>query len=82
MISGISASVTALNAYGKKFQSTANNTANIDTDGYKRLRHVLEVVEHDSWELFVDMHRYNPFAAERRQAFMAVMQALDEELTQ
>lgn len=52
----------------------------IDTDGYQRLRHVLEVVEHDSWQLFVDMHRYNPYAGERRRAFMAAMQALNEEL--
>ncbi|WP_028316559.1 flagellar basal body rod C-terminal domain-containing protein [Desulfatibacillum aliphaticivorans] len=38
MIAGINASVSALNAYGRKFQSTANNTANIDTDGYKKTR--------------------------------------------
>ncbi|MBI9073797.1 MAG: flagellar biosynthesis protein FlgC [Desulfatibacillum sp.] len=38
MISGINASVSALNAYGKKFQSTANNTANLNTDGYKATR--------------------------------------------
>jgi prephenate dehydrogenase len=52
----------------------------IDTEGYKRLRYTLEVVEHDTWQLFQDMHHYNPFAAEIRDDFMAAMHRIDDRL--
>ena len=52
----------------------------IDTEGYKRLLHILGVVTHDTWQLFVDMNRYNPYAAENRQGFMAAMAAIEERL--
>ena len=52
----------------------------IDTEGYKRLLHILGVVTHDTWRLFMDMHQYNPYARENRQAFMAAMRRLDERL--
>jgi prephenate dehydrogenase len=54
----------------------------IDTEGYKRLIHILGVVEHDTWQLFVDMHRYNPYAAENRKAFMAAMDEINEFLNE
>ena len=49
----------------------------IDTEGYKRLRHILGVVENDSWQLFLDMHRYNPYARAIREKFMASMKKID-----
>ena len=52
----------------------------IDSEGYKRLLHILEVVEHDTWQLFYDMHRYNPYAKEKRDAFMQAMQKIDQRL--
>jgi prephenate dehydrogenase len=52
----------------------------IDSEGYKRLLHILEVVEHDTWQLFCDMHRYNPYAQEKRSAFMQAMQKIDQRL--
>ncbi len=52
----------------------------IDTEGYKRLMHILEVVENDTWQLFHDMHRYNPFAEEERGRFMNAMQHINERL--
>jgi len=54
----------------------------IDTEGYNRLLHVLEVVEHDSWQLFLDMNRYNPFAKKRRTALMEAMKIIEERLGQ
>ena len=53
---------------------------NIDSEGYKRLLHILEVVEHDTWQLFYDMHRYNPYAKEKRTAFVRAMQKIDEQI--
>jgi prephenate dehydrogenase len=52
----------------------------IDSEGYKRLLHILEVVEHDTWQLFYDMHRYNPYAQKKRSAFMQAMQKIDQRL--
>jgi prephenate dehydrogenase len=52
----------------------------IDSEGYKRLLHILEVVEHDTWQLFCDMHRFNPYAQEKRSAFMQAMQKIDQRL--
>lgn len=52
----------------------------MDTEGYKRLLHILEVVEHDTWQLFDDMHRYNPFAQEKRVAFMGAMEKINNRL--
>jgi prephenate dehydrogenase len=52
----------------------------IDSEGYKRLLHILEVVEHDTWQLFYDMHRYNPYAPKKRDAFRHAMQNIDERL--
>ena len=52
----------------------------IDSEGYKRLLHILEVVEHDTWQLFYDMHRYNPYAQEKRTAFMQAMQKINDQI--
>lgn len=34
----------------------------IDTEGYKRLTHILGVVENDTWQLFEDMNKYNKYS--------------------
>jgi prephenate dehydrogenase len=52
----------------------------IDTEGYKRLLHILGVVTHDTWQLFVDMNRYNPYAEKHRRGFMAAMEEIEERL--
>jgi prephenate dehydrogenase len=52
----------------------------IDTEGYRRLLHILEVVEHDTWQLFADMHHYNRFAPDCRQQFMQALEAIDAKL--
>jgi prephenate dehydrogenase len=53
----------------------------IDTEGYKRLLHILDVVEHDTWQLFADMHRYNPFAKKILAEFMHAMNTIEKKLT-
>ena len=52
----------------------------IDSEGYKRLLHILEVVEHDTWQLFCDMHRYNPYAQQKRTAFIQAMQKINDQI--
>lgn len=38
MLSGISSGLSALKAIGTRVASTANNTANVNTDGFKKTR--------------------------------------------
>lgn len=57
-------------AYGAK-------TTGVDTEGYKRLLRILETVQNDSWELFVDMNRYNRHAAPMRRRLLAALSAVD-----
>lgn len=52
----------------------------IDTKGYRRLMKILETVENDTWQLFVDMNKYNPYAQGIRQRFLASMQKIDNEV--
>lgn len=52
----------------------------IDTDGYKRLLHTLEVVTHDTWQLFEDMNRYNPYAEKERHALLTAAQRVASQL--
>ena len=42
----------------------------IDTKGYRRLMKILETVENDTWQLFEDMNKYNPYAKETREEFI------------
>jgi prephenate dehydrogenase len=54
----------------------------IDTEGYKRLLAILEVVTHDSWQLFEDMHRYNRHSPETRSRFMQALEYTEAKLRQ
>ena len=65
---------------GRSLERAGTEKLNIDTEGYKRLRHILETVNNDTWELFIDMHKYNPYAKETRQRFINAMMELDKEL--
>jgi prephenate dehydrogenase len=76
----ISISLALTHFIGRSLSEFGAEPLGIDTEGYKRLLHVLEVVENDTWQLFVDMHRYNPYAQETRNSFMTAMQEIDSEL--
>jgi prephenate dehydrogenase len=52
----------------------------IDTEGYRRLLRILEVVENDSWQLFEDMHRYNLHAEKVRQTFVGALRDIEKRL--
>jgi prephenate dehydrogenase len=65
---------------GRSLSAFGAEKLRIDTEGYKRLMHILEVVENDTWQLFQDMHRYNPFAEKERSRFMEAMLHINERL--
>jgi prephenate dehydrogenase len=52
----------------------------IDTEGYKRLLRTLEVVGHDTKQLFFDLNKYNKYAAKMRKSFIQALQEIDQEL--
>jgi prephenate dehydrogenase len=52
----------------------------IDTEGYKRLLHILDVTNNDTMQLFEDMNLYNPYAGDKRKAFMRAMEMMDDHL--
>ena len=78
----IAVSLSLTHFIGRALAAFGAAPLDIDTEGYKRLLHILGVVEHDTWQLFVDMHRYNPYAQETRNAFLAAMQQIESELSE
>jgi prephenate dehydrogenase len=76
----IAVSLALTHFIGRALARFGADPLEIDTAGYQRLLHTLGVVQHDTWQLFIDMHRYNRFAAENRKAFMQALAAIDEQL--
>ncbi|CAD7847033.1 MAG: Prephenate and/or arogenate dehydrogenase (unknown specificity) (EC 1.3.1.12)(EC 1.3.1.43) [Olavius algarvensis Delta 4 endosymbiont] len=77
----IAVSLALTHFIGRSLSSFGAQDFLIDTEGYKRLLHILEVVENDTWQLFEDMHRFNPFAAETRREFINALQAIEAHLS-
>ena len=65
---------------GRSLAEYGAEPLDIDTEGYKRLLFTLEMVTHDTWELFTDMHRYNPFAKDMRDRFIRAAERVDARL--
>ncbi len=78
----IATSLSLTHFIGRTLSKYGAKQLDIDTEGYKRLLHILEVVERDTWQLFLDMHHYNAYAKEKRIVFMDVMQDINSRLEQ
>jgi len=76
----IATSLSLTHFIGRTLSEYGAKKLDIDTEGYKRLLHILEVVERDTWQLFLDMHHYNAYAREKRRAFMEVMKTIEKRL--
>jgi prephenate dehydrogenase len=76
----IAVSLSLTHFIGRALEEFGARELIIDTEGYKRLLHILGVVTHDTWQLFMDMHQYNPYARENRHAFMSAMARLERKL--
>jgi prephenate dehydrogenase len=76
----IATSLALTHLIGRTLSESGASQLDIDTEGYKRLLHILEVVERDTWQLFTDMHHYNPYARTKRIEFMKVMQDINSRL--
>lgn len=78
----IAVSLALTHFIGRALSAFGAEPKDIDTEGYRRLLHVLEVVENDTWQLFEDMSTYNPYAKKLRTAFMAAAQTVHETLNE
>jgi prephenate dehydrogenase len=76
----IAVSLSLTHFIGRSLSAFGAEALDIDTEGYKRLMHILGVVSHDTWQLFEDMHTYNPYAKEKREAFIDAMNDIHERL--
>ena len=76
----IAVSLALTHYIGRTLAEFGATPLSIDSEGYKRLLHILEVVENDTWQLFYDMHHYNPYAKKKRAAFMQAMQRINDQL--
>ncbi|GAB6904676.1 Prephenate dehydrogenase [Desulfosarcina cetonica] len=76
----IAVSLSLTHFIGRSLSAFGARDLDIDTEGYKRLMHILGVVSHDTWQLFEDMHAYNPYAKSTRQAFIDAMIGIHERL--
>ena len=76
----IAISLSLTHFIGRSLAEFGADHLRIDTEGYRRLTYTLEVVEHDTWQLFQDMHRFNPFARQSREDFMAAMGRINAKL--
>ena len=76
----IAVSLALTHTIGRSLAQFGAQPQAIDTEGYRRLLRILEVVENDTWQLFEDMNRYNPYAQDAREAFITAMHAIEEKL--
>ncbi len=76
----IAISLALTHFIGRTLSEFGATPLTMDTEGYRRLLHILDVVEHDTWQLFDDMHRYNPYAKEKRVAFIEAMEKINRRL--
>jgi prephenate dehydrogenase len=76
----IATSLALTHLIGRTLSESGATQLDIDTEGYKRLLHILEVVERDTWQLFTDMHHYNSHARKKRIEFLEVLQDISSRL--
>ncbi|MEJ2037965.1 MAG: prephenate dehydrogenase/arogenate dehydrogenase family protein [Desulfosarcinaceae bacterium] len=76
----IAVSLALTHFIGRSLSQFGAKPLEIDTEGYKRLLHILGVVTNDTWQLFRDMNRYNPYAKEKREMFLQAIQEVNEGL--
>lgn len=76
----IAVSLALTHFIGRALAGMGAKPQDIDTEGYRRLLRILEVVENDTWQLFEDMNRFNPYAEKTRQAFLRALETIERKL--
>jgi prephenate dehydrogenase len=73
----IAVSLSLSHFIGRSLSEFGAEGLEIDTEGYRRLLNILEVVENDTWQLFIDMHKYNSYSKSVRSKFMAAAEKIN-----
>jgi prephenate dehydrogenase len=76
----IGVSLALTHFIGRALAGMGAKPQDIDTEGYRRLLRILEVVENDTWQLFEDMNRFNPHAETARRAFREALEGIEQRL--
>jgi prephenate dehydrogenase len=78
----IAVSLSLTHFIGRSLAEYGAQDLTIDTEGYQRLMNILDVVQNDTWQLFYDMHTYNPYARQERAAFIEALGKIHTQLDQ
>ena len=76
----IAKSLLLTHLIGRALMDFGAKNMQIDTEGYKRLMHILETVENDTQQLFEDMNKYNKYAKEMRENFLKSLNKINKGL--
>lgn len=76
----IAISLALTHFIGRSLAEFGAEPLDIDTEGYKRLLHILDVVNNDTWQLFEDMHEFNPYAVQIHRDFMNAMEKVHNKI--
>ena len=77
----IARSLALVHYIGRALENIKAKQQIIDSEGYKRLLHILETVSNDTPELFKDMHHYNRYAKQERKQFLKALNTINKKLT-
>lgn len=78
----ISHSLLLTHFIGRTLMDLGTKELAIDTKGYRRLMKILKTVENDSWQLFVDMNKYNPYSESTREEFLESLSKVNKRITE
>ena len=73
-------SLSLVHFIGRGLEEFGIKHQKISTMGFERLLKVNETVTHDSFQLFLDMQKYNPFAKEARVKFINSLQTVNDKI--
>lgn len=73
-------SLALVHFVGRGLEEFGIQPQKISSLGFERLLKVNETVTNDSWQLFLDMQKYNPYTKETRQKFMSALKKVDEKV--
>jgi prephenate dehydrogenase len=75
-------SLSLVHFIGRGLEEFGIKPLQISTLGFERILRVNETVTHDSFQLFLDMQKFNPFAKEARVRFIESLKKVDNKIEQ
>ncbi|MBD3203162.1 prephenate dehydrogenase/arogenate dehydrogenase family protein [Candidatus Woesearchaeota archaeon] len=76
----IARSLCLTHVIGRTMIDMGLSEQDISTLGYERLLKILETVKNDTWQLFLDMNRFNKYAEITRKNFISSLKKIDNNL--